>query len=220
MTPSSRPAWSTTGSRLTLVRAMVRAACARVVPAPTVRAGEITSSAAVTELAFARSDRRRNCVYRSGSLSRNFSSGGGSASETIPITRSAVSSTGRAADLPLLHRADDVPESCSSADGGEGTGHYVAHDVRRSMHGHSSLADRPLARCHCRTGRTGPAAGCGPSGAGGPRCRPPTGRRSGRIRDRPCWRWEVRKTLRRHAMNSSPRRGACRGPCPRSTANG
>lgn len=55
--PSSTPWSSTTGSRFTLRRAMMRAACAEVALAWTVMAGVVINCSAVTAPTLVRSDR-------------------------------------------------------------------------------------------------------------------------------------------------------------------
>jgi hypothetical protein len=97
--PTSRPPTSTTGRRLTRCVNISRAACSTVSSGPTVTAGLVISSAALTPSALARpprSKRRASApLMPPGSLSA-ASLTSRSASETTPVTRPSASRTGNA----------------------------------------------------------------------------------------------------------------------------
>ena len=108
--PSSGPAGSTTGSRFTPCRCSSLAASATVASGPTVTAGLVISSAAVSPTALARSARRRrpsNSPPPAGP-SGNSSFRSRSASDTIPTTRPSPSRTGRA----LTRRSASSSATC------------------------------------------------------------------------------------------------------------
>src|SRR5512132_113823 len=96
--PTSGPAGSRTGSRLIWWRWSSRAASARLASGPTVMAGAVISSTAVSPVALARVARRwRPSNSRApGGRSGNSSLGSRSASETTPTTRASGSRTGTA----------------------------------------------------------------------------------------------------------------------------
>jgi hypothetical protein len=99
MTPTSRPAWSTTGSRLTLRSCMSLAACSTVSSGPIVTAGLVIRSAAVTPPALARA---AWCTMPASNPQTTLGSSGTaslisrSASETTPVTFPCASRTGNA----------------------------------------------------------------------------------------------------------------------------
>ena len=99
MIPTSRPAWSTTGSRLTLRSCMSLAACSTVSSGPIVTAGLVIRSAAMTPLALARA---AWCTMPASNPQTTLGSSGPaslisrSASETTPVTFPCASRTGNA----------------------------------------------------------------------------------------------------------------------------